>query len=250
MKIQDFLKLVARPERANYAAICADELGLGLLLQGVLAPIAFAEDIQFFDAETITKEKARQIEADARLAPRSGSQLNHFFIYHLQRLPPDSTGPLLKAVEEARFSRFIFQTQGTPRHIRTLLSRSMTAQLPFLPRKVVLGNMKALNHDAKTADQLNLYDGTLGGTINALAAKDTITEIQRELKRGVRGLTALFSPEILGSLVFNTATYNHLNQSERAFVRRGRTGSKAGYAARQKLALYLALQRVDATDQS
>lgn len=245
MKIQDFLKMVAQPERTNIMAICPDELGLGLLLQGALNAQAVPEDVQFFDAEGITKEKARQIEAEARLAPRGGSRLNHFFVYSLQRLPADSAGPLLKAVEEARYSRFIFQAQSTPRKIRTLMSRSSVVRLPFLSRRVVLGNMKALNHDAKTADQMNLYDGTLGGTIKALASKDTTAEIQREIRRGLRGLTVLFNPEVLNSLAFDTATHNFLTDRERRYLDRARNGEKQRYVPRQKLVLYLALQRQD-----
>jgi len=248
MKVQDFLKLVAKPERENLAAITADELGLGLLLLAALAPIANPEDVHFFDAENITKEKARQIEVEARLGARGGSRLGHFYVYKLQRLPTDSAGPLLKAVEEAKSARFIFQAQATPRKIQTLLSRSTTVRIPFLTRKMVLGNMKALNHDAKTADQLNLYDGTLAGTIKALQTKDSITEIQRSLRQGMRGLSALYAPEILNGLAFDTATYNHLTEQERRYVQRARQGDKTRLNARQKLVLYLVSQRTDTKD--
>jgi len=243
MRVQDFLKLVGRPGRENYLAVCPDDMGLGLLLQGALAPVAVPEDIQFHSAESITKEKARQIEVDARFAPRGGSALNHFFIYSLQSLPTDSVGPLLKSVEEAKYSRFIFQAQSVPRAIKTLMSRSNVCRLPFLSRKMVLGNMKALNHDARTADQLNLYDGTLAGTIRALSAKDTIAEIQRELKRGPRGLTALFNPDILNSVAFEQATQDLLTDKERAFLRGGKR-FKDQYEARQKLLLYRITQRM------
>jgi len=238
VKLKEFLNLVGQEGRTNLFVQCADELGLNLLLQGALGRIATSEDIYFYDAEQVTKEKARQIERDSRLAPRGGSRLNHFFIYKLQRLPRDSTGPLLKAVEEAKYARFIFQAQDTPTKIHTLMSRAVVVRLPFLPRTIVLGNMRAMAHDARTADELNLYDGTLSGTIRALGMKDTMIGIQREMKRGSRGLAAVFSPEILGSLAFEAATRPYLTDEEQVYLRRSKT------PARQKLVLFRALQRV------
>lgn len=225
--------------------ICSNELGLSLLLQGALGAIAVPEDIVFHDASHVTKEKARQIEVEARLASRGGSELNHFFIYNLQNLPTNSTGPILKAVEESKYTRFIFQAQSIPRKIRTLMSRSSVVRLPFLSKRVVLGNMKAMNHDARTADQLDLYDGTLAGTIKALAGKDAIIEIQREMKRGLRGLTAVFNPEVLNSLVFDIAIYNYMTEEERALLRAAKRLDKYRYAARQKLMVYRAMTRID-----
>lgn len=230
--------MVSLPGRTNYFVVCADNLGLSLLLQGALSPIATPEDIVFHDAATITKEKARQIETESRFAPRAGSALSHFFIYSLQELPRDSVGPLLKAVEEAKFSRFIFQSQVTSPHTMTLRSRSSVVKLPFLSRRMVLGNMRAMNHDARTADQMGLWDGTLTGTIRALAMKDTMTAIKREVGRGERGLTALFSDEIIGSLAFDAATDQLFDGLEKGFLQRRRTPS------RQRLALYRALSRV------
>jgi hypothetical protein len=237
MRIQNLLRLLAVPVRDNYFIQAPDDLGLSLLLQGALAPIAVPEDIHFHDAEQITKDKARQIETEARLGSRAGSKLNHFFIYSMQRLPTDSVGPLLKAVEEAQSSRFIFQAQATPPKIHTLMSRSTVIRLPFLSRKIVLGNMKAMNHDAKTADQLGLYDGTLAGTIRALSMKDTTCEIRREMKRGPRGLAAVFAPDVLGSLAFDSATYDFFTEQERRYLQRHNTPE------RKKLAVFLAMQR-------
>jgi len=229
--------------------VCSNELGLSLLLQGALSVIAVPEDIEFHDAENITKEKARQIEVAARLASRGGSELNHFFIYNTHNLPPASTGPILKAVEESKYSRFIFQAQSIPRKIRTLMSRSSVVRLPFLSKQVVLGNMKAMNYDARTADQLDLYDGTLAGTIKALSGKDAIIEIQRDMKRGLRGLTAMFNPEVLKSLVFDSATYNYMNEEERALLRAAKGMTERRYSARQKLMVYRAMQRMEKLQQ-
>jgi len=237
MNIKDLLHLLSLPTSHNYCVICADDLGLGLLLNGALASIANSEDIHFHDAGGLTKEKARQIEVEARYAPRGSSKLTHFYIFGLQRLPVDSTGPLLKAVEEAKYARFIFQTQSLPRKILTLMSRSTVVRLPFLSRRVVLGNMEAMNHDARTADELDLYDGTLAGTIKALGSKDTALSIKRFLDQSERGLLGIFAPEILGSMVFERTVYPTLTGSERAFLRREKT------EARQKLALYHSFRR-------
>lgn len=243
MNIRDFLRLVGNPGRTNYFVLCSDDLGIALLLQGALSPIAATEDVYYHDAETVTKEKARQIEAEARMAPRGGSKLSHVYIYSLQKLPAESVGPLLKATEEAKYTRFIFQAQAAPSRIHTLMSRSSTVRLPFLSRKAVLGNMKAMNHDARTADQLNLYDGTLAGTIRALGMKDTMSEIKREIPRGMRGVAALYNPDVLGSLAFESATEPLFTQEEKRFVTRAGGSETASGIARKKIALYQALGR-------
>ncbi len=237
MNVRDLLKQLSSPGRTNYFVVCPDDLGLSLLLTGALSPIAVQEDVHFHDAAGISKEKARQIERESRFAPRGSSELTHFYIYGLQDLPSQSTGPLLKAVEEARYARFIFQSQSTPRKVHTLMSRSSVVKLPFFSRRMVLGNMKALNHDAKTADQLGLYDGTLAGSIRNLGMKDTLTEIRRYLKSGTRGLAAAYAQDVLQSLAFDAAAYPVLSKEERLYLDRKKTPE------RQKLALFLALRR-------
>lgn len=238
MTIKELLTLVGQPGRTNIFVTCPDELGLSFLLQGALGPIASTEDIYFYDAEQVTKEKARQIEREVRLAPRGGSELSHCFIHRLQRLPYESVGPLLKAVEEAKFARFIFQAQSAPSKILTLKSRATTIRLPFLSKKLVLGNMQAMNYDARTADEMGLYDGTLGGTVKALGMKDTVVSIRRELTRGMRGLAGAYHPEVLGSLAFDAATSPFLDDEEKDFLDQQRTPE------RQKLVLFRALRRV------
>lgn len=238
MNVQTFLKLVAQPERTNFFVVCSDDLGLSLLLQKVLESIAVAEDIKFVSAEGLTKASARNLEKEARLAPRGSSSLTHFFIWGAQKLPTDSVGPLLKAVEEARYARFIFQTQVQLKKLTTLMSRSQVIRLPFLSRKMVLGNIRAMNLDAKTVDQQGLYDGTLQGSIRALQAKDTIAAIHRELKRGPRGLAAAMTQEVIGSLVFVSAISPFLSRAELRFLERGDTPD------RRRIVLLLAMSRM------
>lgn len=237
MKITEFLRLVAQPGRTNYFVIAPDDLGLNLLLDKALAPIASSSDIIFNQAELITKEKARQIEEESRRASLTGVELTHFFIGGLQKLPADSVGPLLKAVEEAKFARFIFQAQTVPRKILTLRSRCSVVSLPFMSRKMVLANIKAENLDAKTVDQLNLYDGTHVGTKRALEMKDRAAELRREITKGARGLTALYNPELLGSAAFNYVMADKLTEKERWYLRRMDTPT------RRKLVTFLLLQR-------
>lgn len=202
-----------------------------------LKKVAADEDVNILDGAQLTKEKARQVEEEARRAPRAGSPLNHMFIYNLARIPNDSVGPLLKAVEEAKFTRFIFQTQVRTRGLNTLASRSTVILLPFLSRKVVLGNMTVMNLDAKTADEQGLYDGTLSGTIKALNMRETAGALKREAGRGVRGLAYLYTQEALDSIAFDPVMAQVMDKKEQAFLRRNKT------RARQKVALYVAMSR-------
>lgn len=237
MRISVLLKLLEKTGDQNFFILCPDEMGLSQIIRPVILRHAQSEDIYHLEADQITKEKARQLERDARTAPRGNSEKNHFLISGLQNLPKDSTGPLLKAVEESMFSRFIFQAQRAPRKLKTLRSRSIQVKLPFLPKKTILANLQALNLDAKTADQLNLVDGTLGGAQRALATKDTMTAFKRESSSGVRGLAALFQPEMLGSLVFDQGTRGVLTLEERMFLKRDNSQE------RKKLMIYRALTR-------
>lgn len=238
MKIQTFMKLVGAPGRTNYFVVAPDDLGLSLLLTKVLEPIACAEDVHFVEAGGLTKDAARELEKEARLAPRGSSELTHFYIWGSQRLPVDSVGPLLKAVEEAKYARFVFQAQVVSRKLRTLMSRCQVVSLSFLSRKVVLGNLRAMSQDARTVEQQDLYDGTLQGTIKALQMKDSLAAIVRELKRGTRGLTVALAPDVIGSSAFPAALGPFLTEGEREFLARSDTPE------RRKLVLFLAASRM------
>jgi len=225
-------------ERTNYLVLCSSTLGLNLLLSNVLGKQAAQEDIHFHDAASITMEKARQVEREARLAPRGSSRFTHFYIYNLHNIPIGSAQPLLKVAEEAAYARFIFHAQSLPRKVRTLMSRSVVVKLPFMSKAAVLANMKALSYDAKVADNLNLYDGTLQGTINALQMKDTLTGIRREIGRGQKGFPALMSQDTIGSLAFQAAVEPILSEEERSFLRMGDTPD------RRRLVLFSATERL------
>lgn len=240
MQIKTFLTLVEKGHRANYFVVAPDQLGLQLLLPKALSKVAAKEDIYYYDAASVTKDKARLIEKESRKAPAGSSDYSYFVITGLQNLPTESVGPLLKAVEESKYAVFFFQAQHIPRSVRTLLSRSILAKLPFLSKKVVLGNMQALHYDAKAADELNLYDGTLSGTIRAVAMKDMVVAIRRDLRLGARGLPAAQADEVIGSLAFETAVYPLLTEKEAQFIKRGSDPD------RKKFLMYLVSERESA----
>lgn len=237
MKLQTFLSLVEGGHKANYFIVAPDQLGLQLLLPKAFSKVVANEDVYFYDASTVTKEKARQIEKEARKAPVGSSSYSYFVISGLQNLPPQSVGALLKAVEEAKYSVFFFQAQYIPRNCRTLLSRSILVKLPFLSKKVVLANMQAMHQDAQTANEQGLYDGTLSGTIRALSMKDTMASIRRDIKLGVRGLPSLQSDDVVGSLAFESAIYPLLSPEEFAFLK------KDSSPERRRLVLFMLAER-------
>jgi len=239
VKLTDFLRILSQPGRINYFVVCPDLLGLGSNLQRVLESTTNSADLHFFNAREVTVEKARQIEVESRFAPRAGSDYVIFYVYGLQNLPVNSVGPLLKTIEEAKFARWIFQAQFTPRKIHTIRSRCSVVKLPFMARDITLANMRALNEDAQTADEMNLWDGTLDGTIQALGMKRQLIEIKRDLRRGSQGLASLLREEILNGLALPHATYEFTTTREKAFLER------EGSEARKKLVLYLLCQRAD-----
>lgn len=242
MKVPEFKRLVSQPGRLNYFVICPDNLGLGLFLDESLKVLAQPADIHHYNAEDITKDRARLIEKEARSAPRAGSELQHIYIYHLQKLASDSVGPLLKAVEEATYARFIFQAQSTPQKIHTLRSRASVIKLAFLSKPEALGYIqKVLKLDARAADELGLYDGTIQGTQTALAMKNAVTQIRRDFAQGLRGAASLFNPEQLKSYAaLEVATYDFLTPEERTYLGKMRLASNS----RKTLAFYLAMSRI------
>jgi hypothetical protein len=220
MQIKAALALIETGQKANYFILAPDLLGLQILLPKSLEKIAARDDIYYLNASSMTKERARQMEREARKAPVGSSDCSWFVIYGLQNLPVESVGPLLKAVEEAKFSAFVFQSQHIPRHCRTLLSRSILMRLPFLQKRVVLGNLQAMHYDARVADEMNLYDGTLSGTIKALLMKDTVVAIRRDLRLGARGLPSTTSEEVVASNAFDAAIGPMLLEHEASFLAR------------------------------
>lgn len=237
MQVKAFLTLVESGHRANYFVVAPDQLGLHLLLPRSLEKVAAKEDIHFYDAAGVTKDKARQLEKESRKAPVGSSEFTYFVITGLQNLPTDSVGPLLKAVEEAKYAVFVFQAQSIPRAVRTILSRSILVNLPFLSKKVVLGNMQALHYDARTADELGLYDGTLAGTIRAVSMKDTLLSIRRDMRLGARGLASTQSDEVIGSLALDAAIAPLLSQREVSYLKRDSNED------RKRMVVFLAAER-------
>lgn len=237
MDLRGLLALLRKGGKVNYFVVCPDQLGLQLLLPRTLEQLAAKEDITYLQAENITREKARQLADEARKAPMAGSNHSFMCIAGMQRLPFDSAGALLKVVEEAKYTNFIFQAQTITKACRTLRSRSVVVHLPFLERKVVLGNLQAMNLDAQTAEDLNLYDGTLSGTAKALAMKDTVVGIRRELRRGSRGSLTLQTDEIVQSLALIPAIQPYLRREEDQFLKREDTPE------RRRLMLYLLAER-------
>lgn len=237
MDVSTFLKLVEGGHKANYFIVCPDQLGLTILLPRALSKVAATEDIYYHDAASITKEKARFIERECRKAPSGSSNFSYFVISSLQNLPSQSVGVLLKVVEEARYSVFFFQGQVIPRFARTLLSRSILVKLPFLSKRVVLANLQAMHHNAAVADNQNLYDGTLTGTIRALSMKDTVASIRRDMSLGVRGIPSLQTDEVVGSHAFENSVVPLLTEAEQRFLKRD------GNSDRRRLVLFLASER-------
>jgi hypothetical protein len=213
MKLKELLKTIGDATKGNFFLVAPDNLGLEPFLARALRATTAPEDQHTYDATHLTKEKARQVEAEARRGPRGGSARSHFYLYRLQALPTDSVGVLLKAVEEARFARFTFQAQTTPRKLRTLMSRSMVHHLPFL----------------------SLWDGTLGGTQRILAIRDAYTALRRELK--AKSGMVLMADENLESGAFDAAVTTNLETAARRFLENGKT------KARQKLAIHYHLTR-------
>jgi len=237
LKFGALMKLLIEPGRVNFFIHAPDDLGLTLLLPKALLTIAGTDDIIVQDASILTRARAKEIEAETRRGPVTGAPLTQVYIHRLSEIPDDCVGTLLKTVEDARFARFIFQSQHITKKVMTLRSRSTSVELPFLSRNAVLANLRAQNLDARAADHANLWDGTLSGTIRALSMKDTLASFARETKQGKRGIPALMRDEMINSMAFSTAMQGLLTSREKRFLELSNT------PARRRLVTFLAMER-------
>lgn len=241
MQLKDLGKILGQPGRTNYYVVCPDSLGLELLIDRFLSPIASQQDIHHFQAKDVTKDRAREIEVETRFHPRTGVQLTHIVMWKTQFLPAESVGPILKAVEEAKNARFIFQGQSIPKKVWTLMSRSSVVRLPFLSRRAVQVNLQARNLDTKAWQELELYDGTLAGAIEALGMKNKLMDIRRELGAGLNGIARLLKGEdLMKSDAFARAMQDHLTHEDQAFLARS---TQYNLIERRRLVTCLALLR-------
>lgn len=237
MKIKEVLKWIEERPAQNFFVVAPDALGFQMLLVPTLKKIAALGDVYYYDARALLKDRVREIEREARMAPVGSSNESHFVIRGVQNLNAESVGPLLKVVEEAKTARFIFQAQWEPKKIWTLQSRSVVLRVPFFSEKVVLANLDALKQDAAVVAEQGLYDGTLDGTTQALAMKDSIAEIHRLQEGGMRSLTSLLSTDVVSSLAFKRAVEPSLEEEEIAYLRRGDS------LDRKRIVLYLRVRR-------
>lgn len=212
------MKMVVVEKTSNFFVEAPDQLGLTALLPKYLEQIASPVDIHVLDAGTLTKDRARSLEKEARFAPQGSSEKTHFLIYGMQRLPAASVGPLLKVVEESRYARWIFQAQISAKWLNTLKSRSTVVKLAFLAKKTVMGNLRRMNLDAAAAEKANLYDGTLTGTVRALNMRETLINLRKAVTEGSRGLVTLYGADALGSLAFDTAVLDNLTVPQKLYL--------------------------------
>lgn len=232
----EFLKAVRAQPTQHFYVVTPDGAGLDLLLPRILNALASERDVRVMDAPQITVAQARGIAREVRMAPIGGSSRTHFLIRRAHLLPSASASALLLAVEEAQRGRLVFVAgQLTLPANKVLASRCRIVRLPFLSRAAVLGNLQALHLDARTADEKDLWDGTLGGTLTNIQEGDDRPAILDALHRGLPGLPDLLSHA--ETPAFDRVLREHMTAQERDFL--GDTPTRA----RRALIAYTMLAR-------
>lgn len=235
MNPAEFLKAVRDRPATHFYSVTPDGGGMVLLLPGVLRKIAHERDIQVFDCARLTVTQARALAREAGMAPIGSSDVTHFVGWNTHLLGDTAAGALLLAIEEGKRGRFIFIADRDPGSgLRPLASRCVQIRLPFLAKRVVLGNLQALKHDARTADEKDLWDGTLGGTLaNVRVAKER-EAILAAVALGLRGLPELL--EFSDSPAFDQILAGRLTEEERRFLEHESTPERRRLVAFQLLA--------------
>lgn len=236
MRVQDFIRILGEQPEDHFFAVTPDLEGTLRIVRRSLLAMQPACDVRVHDGSALQVAEAREVASDARRAPLGGSRRASVLVWRAERMPRDAAAMLLAPVEEAGGARFIFLASGeVPDHVEPLASRSVTVRLPFLSRRVVLGNVQALRLDARAADEADLWDGTLGGTLEALRCQATHARVREALGKGAGGYAAL--AELVGEAGFDAALRPSLLSEERAFLE-ARPGED-----RRRLAAFLVARR-------
>jgi hypothetical protein len=184
----------------NVFIVAPDRLGLTDLVVDELRKVFSFSDVVSNPAPRGlgAKDWVRSIEQDAHKAPRGGGERTHYFMYGMGSLPVECVGPMLKVLEESRYSRFILQSSVSCPKLSTLQSRCMTCRIPFYSRREVGGVLKCVARlDIEPMDEFDLYDGTIEGTTQALLERDDFLSVRKELTG--RGSLALMSDDFCQS---------------------------------------------------
>lgn len=237
MKIAQFIAMARDNPEQNYLAECSDMLGLTTYLTREFKKIAHDQDVHVYDAKFITREKSHQIDDESRRASYGGTGYQHFIITKLQDLPAESVGPLLKTVEEAKYSRFIFQAQHVPAKVYTLKSRATAVKIPFITENGILAAIKARNLDAGEVQREKLWDGTLDGSLQALNSRLKTKEIRKKLSQKRQGMSDVYdSEELMDSPVLDRVI-KEVEPSLTDYLQRVGTESPDAITLKRRLAL-------------
>jgi hypothetical protein len=235
VKVAQCLRLLVEQPDRHFFICTPDGDGLVRLIPRVLGPVASPKNVKVRDAAVMTVGDAREVAKEAWMAPEGTDRWTHFVVRRTESMSAACVGALLLAVEDAAKTRFVFTATHRTREAETLASRATCVELPFLSRREVLGNLQALRLDARAADELDLWDGTLGGTEEAVRhAKDHAT-IRKAVGVGLEGLEDLHV--LAKSPAFDAAMEGTWNQEERDYVARHPCHE------RRMLATFLALSR-------
>lgn len=227
-RFSDFLRAVTlRP--TEHLFVCGpSELGILRLLPVRLEKIA-PGSVSVYDAKNVTADIARHIAAEVHRTPANAVPVAQVVVHGAEMLSKHALPPFLSAMEEPSLARFVIHATHVPQYLGPIVSRCRQFRVPFLKDKTVLANMQALHLDAREAE--DLCDGTLEGTIQRLAIKDALAEIEKQLG-DISNL-----PAILNEDGFDPSMLNDLTSGEREFLLRSPT------QLRQKLVLFLIANR-------
>lgn len=241
MNAAQFLRLAQKLKGSHFYVVTPDVGGLVLLMPRVLKSVAAPRDIWIRDGRNLKLEQIRELVREAGMAPAGGSTHTHFVIHHAEGLNRhDSVGALLQVIEEATRARFIFLSRKqASKAARPLASRCFVIQLPFMSRKGVLANLQALKQDAKSVDEKNLWDGTLGGSLRNLREYRDRKAILDAIDKGMDGLGDLLGD--VESSAFVRTLQEHLTPEELAFVNQDLS------LERKRLVAYTLLARREST---
>jgi hypothetical protein len=203
MKINSFFRLVVESSQSHLTVVCPESLGVNSSLRKVLNRISNHHDQIFVNAQGLTVSEAKDLINQTSFSPKGCSDRTHVFVFNTERISRLIVSILLKSVEESKCCRWIFQTSYLREDVLPVFSRTKVCHIPFLSRKVVLANLQKSGKDASSVDELNLYDGTIDGTIEGLVNSSKISTLKDLLReRSSYAVSDLLSDKVLFNLNF------------------------------------------------
>ena len=177
--MNDFIKHIQTNPRSHVFVVGSAKLGVRRFTQAQCSKLAPGAT-KVIDATSMKVDEARALIEELHTLPEMGVECWQVIVMNAEKLKREVLPQFLAIMEEGQWARFVFHANAAPGYLGPIKSRCTIFKLAFMGKRQVLANMQALHLDARAADEADVYDGTLEGTVQRLAIKDALDEVEKQ----------------------------------------------------------------------